>query len=72
MGRFGVAPRGDEDVDDLPELVEDSRSLGVGTGREALSQKLRLHRRVRGSSFGNGLEVGVLLPGYRASVLPIG
>jgi hypothetical protein len=45
----------------------DSRSLGVGTGREALSQKLRLHRRVRGSSFGNGLEVGALLPGYRAS-----
>ena len=35
--------------------------------REALSQKLRLHRCVRGSSFGNGLEVGVLLPGYRAS-----
>ena len=45
----------------------DSPSLGVGTGRETLSQKLRLNRRVRGSSFGNGLEVGVLLPAYRAS-----
>ena len=46
----------------------DSRNLGVGTAREALSQKLKPHRRVRGSSFGNGLEVGALLPGYRASI----
>src|SRR5215203_5191525 len=29
-----------------PTGVVDSRSLGVGTGRETLSQKLRLHRRV--------------------------
>jgi hypothetical protein len=59
--------RGPRHFRQVSDGAVDSRSLGAGAGREALSHKLKLHRRIRGSSFGNGLEVGIFLPSYRAS-----
>jgi len=58
--------RGPKHVRQVSDGAVHSRSLGVGTGRDALSQNFR---RVRGSSFENGLKVGILLP---LTVLPIG